>query len=166
MEGSAGALAGQAVTSNQKEAISDRRPAIRNQRANDTELKPPVVFPAVERSAIDDFFLIAAGQQSEITQIELDKEKVWQLPTETNLVVYVGHDGLMDFRLESIYASKDAGKREAIILACASKAYFSSGLRATGAQPLLWTTGLMAPEAYTRKAALDGWAGESGEQIR
>jgi hypothetical protein len=38
---------------------------------------------------------------------------------------------------------------------------FGSGLKTTGA-PLLWTTGLMAPEAYTLKAALDGWiAGES-----
>jgi len=40
-------------------------------------------------------------------------------------------------------------------------------LRPTGAQPLLWTTGLMSPEAYTLKAALDGWmAGESDEQIK
>jgi hypothetical protein len=32
---------------------------------------------------------------------------------------------------------------------------------------LLWTTGLMAPEAYTLKAVLDGWiAGENQQQIR
>lgn len=44
---------------------------------------------------------------------------------------------------------------------------FSAGLRETGAQPVLWTTGLMAPEAYTLKAAIDGWIfRESGEQIR
>jgi hypothetical protein len=31
---------------------------------------------------------------------------------------------------------------------------------------MLWTTGLMAPEAYTLKSALDGWiAGESYERI-
>jgi hypothetical protein len=31
----------------------------------------------------------------------------------------------------------------------------------------LWTTNLMAPEAYTLKSALDGWIlGESGEEIR
>ncbi|MFH1109483.1 MAG: hypothetical protein V1790_09845, partial [Planctomycetota bacterium] len=35
------------------------------------------------------------------------------------------------------------------------------------AKPILLTTGLMAPEAYTLEAALEGWvAGESGEQIR
>jgi hypothetical protein len=40
-------------------------------------------------------------------------------------------------------------------------------LQRTQAQPLLWTTNLMAPEAYTLKAALDGWiANETDEQIR
>jgi hypothetical protein len=50
----------------------------------------------------------------------------------------------VDFPLESNF--KDTGKeqREA---ACASKQFFGPGLRATGAQPLLWTVGLMAPEA-------------------
>jgi hypothetical protein len=45
--------------------------------------------------------------------------------------------------------------------------FFADGLKSTGAQPLLWTTGLMAPEAYTLKAALDGWiAGESAVGAR
>jgi len=40
-------------------------------------------------------------------------------------------------------------------------------MHASGAYPLLWTTNLMAPEAYTLKSALDGWVdGESNEQIR
>jgi hypothetical protein len=51
--------------------------------------------------------------------------------------------------------------RHTIVLACASKAYFAPYILETGAQPLLWTIGLMAPEAYTLKAVLDGWiAGE------
>ena len=54
-----------------------------------------------------------------------------------------------------------------IILACASKAFFGPYIRETGAEPLLWTTGLMAPEAYTLKAALSGWiAHEDNEAIR
>ncbi|HEY6389433.1 MAG TPA: hypothetical protein VIX91_27435 [Candidatus Acidoferrum sp.] len=40
-------------------------------------------------------------------------------------------------------------------------------MRASEATPLLWTNGLMAPEAYTLKAALDGWIlQESKEEIR
>jgi hypothetical protein len=45
-----------------------------------------------------------------------------------------------------------------VVLACISKRYFSAAVRNTGAAPLLWTTGLMAPEAYTLDAALLAWA--------
>lgn len=54
-----------------------------------------------------------------------------------------------------------------MILACASKAYFAGPLARAGAHPLLWTTGLMAPEAYVLEAAIDGWmARESGDAVR
>jgi hypothetical protein len=88
-------------------------------------------------------------------------------PEDSDLAVYVGHDGLMDFALEQPISGTDGAKRSAIVLACASKQFFGAALKPTGARPLLWTTGLMAPEAYTLKAALDGWIlGESDEQIR
>ena len=84
-----------------------------------------------------------------------------------DLIAYVGHNGLMDFRLSSFSQGRDREKRDAIILACASKSYFADALRPTGANPLLWTTNLMAPEAYVLSAAIDGWlAKENGEQIR
>ncbi len=73
------------------------------------------------------------------------------------LIAYVGHDGLMDFALEEVFGPAGTSTRETIILACISKRFFAPHLRHTGAQPLLWTTGLMAPEAYTLKAALNGW---------
>jgi hypothetical protein len=73
----------------------------------------------------------------------------------------------MDFRLPLIPKKKNEIHRDTIILACASKQYFAEVLRAGGAYPLLWTTNLMAPEAYTLKSALDGWIGrENNEQIR
>jgi hypothetical protein len=68
--------------------------------------------------------------------------------------------------VETIFQT-NARQREAIVLACISKTSFAEPLRSTGAQPLLWTTGLMAPEAYTLKSALDGWIrNEAPEQIR
>jgi hypothetical protein len=83
------------------------------------------------------------------------------------LVAYVGHDGLMDFRLPHHPQKKDDEPRDAIILACASKNYFAPALKQTGATPLLWTTNLMAPEAYILERAIDGWIKkESGAQIR
>ncbi|MBK9148217.1 MAG: hypothetical protein IPM12_10445 [Flavobacteriales bacterium] len=78
------------------------------------------------------------------------------------LVAYAGHDGLMDFSIEERFTSSSRNSREAIILACISKRFFTEHLRPTGAYPLVWTTGLMAPEAYTLKAALDGWVLREG----
>jgi len=73
----------------------------------------------------------------------------------------------MDFQLQRFPRKNNEIRRDAIVLACASKQFFAEPLRASGAYPLLWTTGLMAPEAYTLKSALDGWiAGEHNEQIR
>ena len=84
-----------------------------------------------------------------------------------NLVAYIGHNGLMDFTLPSQPKRRDDRERRAIILACASKNYFSPALQKSGATPLLWTTNLMAPEAYVLSAAIDGWLKkETDEQIR
>jgi hypothetical protein len=51
----------------------------------------------------------------------------------SNLVAYVGHDGLMNFSLPRIPRQKNDPARQAIILACASQAYFAESLRASGA---------------------------------
>jgi hypothetical protein len=73
----------------------------------------------------------------------------------------------MDFSISTPPQRTDQRTRDVMILACASKSYFREPLRHTGAAPLLWTTGLMAPEAYVLKAGIDGWVlGESGEKVR
>jgi hypothetical protein len=120
------------------------------------------------RQAILDFLVAAAGDGAETITIASAAGTVSiNARGGANLVVYVGHDGLMDFHLPLLPHQKNSDRREAIILACASKSYFSEPLRVSGAYPLLWTTNLMAPEAYTLKSALDGWVvGESNEQIR
>lgn len=84
-----------------------------------------------------------------------------------NLVAYIGHDGLMDFNLNKTYPNKDNKERATIILACYSKNYFKDYIKNAKATPLVWTTGLMAPEAYTIHDALTGYVnGETNEQIR
>jgi len=120
------------------------------------------------KQALTDFFNAAAGVAPEtISLTSASREKPKSLPASADLVVYVGHDGLMDFPLPLDFPNQTGANRSAIILACASKSFFKDLLRKSGAQPLLWTTGLMAPEAYTLKAAVDGWIlEESKEQIR
>lgn len=120
------------------------------------------------KQAILDFLDSAAGDGSEILSLPSESDSL-KLPIRgaANVVAYAGHDGLMDFQLSRVPHQKNALHRDAIVLACASKQFFAEPVRATGAEPLLWTTGLMAPEAYTLKSALDGWiAGESSDLIR
>lgn len=76
----------------------------------------------------------------------------------SELVVYVGHDGLMEFEVNLKYQENSTNNTGAIILACASKEFFKSELIESGAYPVLWTTNLMAPEAYTLEAALNSWS--------
>jgi len=120
------------------------------------------------RQAILDFLDAAAGDSAEVVRVPVD-DGALRLPIRggANLVAYVGHDGLMDFQLARLPRKKNDTHRDAVVLACASKHYFAEALRSSGVNPLLWTTGLMAPEAYTLKSLLDGWiAGETSEQIR
>lgn len=115
--------------------------------------------------AILDFLDAAAGNGMQMLKSSLSSVSI-PISGGANLVVYVGHDGLMDFQISPVLPRQNTGHRDAIILACASKQYFYQLLRTSGAYPLLWTTNLMAPEAYTLKYALDGWiAGGSEEQI-
>lgn len=116
------------------------------------------------RETIDDFFAATAGAKRENIEAQ---SKTLQVFATADLIAFVGHNGLMDFALENQPAKRDEAARDAVILACASRSYFSEPLRRTSAQPLLWTTNLMAPEAYILHDALEGWTrGESREQIR
>lgn len=86
---------------------------------------------------------------------------------DADLVSYIGHNGLMEFSVQGNFNNTGSKKKDAIILACISKNYFSSYLQQTQSNPLVWSTGLMSPEAYTLKWALDGWIqNETQEQIR
>jgi hypothetical protein len=120
------------------------------------------------KSAVNDFLSAAAGINLEKISVRMNSAEIpLTIGGGADLVVYVGHDAFMDFQIPPITGTKGAKPRRTIVLACASKAYFGPYIRRTGAEPLLWTIGLMAPEAYTLKAALDGWvAGEDDEAIR
>lgn len=116
------------------------------------------------RETVDDFFAGAAGAKRENVAAG---DLTLQILGSANLVAFVGHNGLMDFKLENQPAKKDDDERDAVILACASRNYFSAPLKKTSAKPLLWTSNLMAPEAYILHDALEGWVkNETDEQIR
>ncbi|WP_234974651.1 hypothetical protein [Tenacibaculum agarivorans] len=85
----------------------------------------------------------------------------------SKLVAYIGHDGLMDFNLQEEFINTDNNIRDVIILACYSKDFFKPHLEKSNVNPLVWTTGLMAPEAYTIHDAITGYVkDETNDEIR
>jgi hypothetical protein len=111
-----------------------------------------------------DFFSSASGQQKDTIQIN---GKVLGINGNSKALAYIGHDGLMDFRLNEKYINIDGKTRDVFILACVSKRFFAQYLPDTNAYPLIWSMGLMAPEAYTLHDALEGYIkNESPESIR
>jgi hypothetical protein len=84
-----------------------------------------------------------------------------------HLVAFVGHNGLMDFPAPVLARSpKPAAARASVVLACVSDSYFIPLLGAES-MPLLTTTGLMAPEAYTLEAAVTTWfSGQDAAEVR
>jgi hypothetical protein len=73
----------------------------------------------------------------------------------------------MDFDISQEYKNSDGRKRDVIILACFSKKYFAPHLKQANINPLIWTTNLMCPEAYTLHDAITGYlANEPSEKIR
>ncbi len=115
-----------------------------------------------------DFLDEAAGENNESLIKSLPQDlRAGVTAKNVKMSVYIGHNGLMDFTIAEYPNAKAGNDRDAIILACISRKYFTEALQMGGARPLIWTSGLMAPEAYTLAAALEGWVrNESAEQIR
>jgi hypothetical protein len=101
-----------------------------------------------------DFLRSCAGQVKDTLRIN---GTTIGINGNAKLVAYIGHDGLMDFRLTERFQNTDGVTRDAIILACISKKYFSPLLAPTKSNPVVWTTGLMCPEAYTLHDALSSY---------
>lgn len=116
------------------------------------------------KTCIQDFLSSASGKKKENITLA---GKVLGSYGDAKLIAYIGHDGLMDFELSDNYTSIDKRTRPIISLACYSKRYFGAYLSNAHILPLVWTTGLMCPEAYTLHDALEAFIkGDSKENIR
>jgi len=106
------------------------------------------------KEATTDMLSAAAGSNRVVIE---NKGQTLGFGGASSLIAYIGHDGLMDFSIPESGTAHAKNGKEVILLACYSKRFFSAHLKKSGASPLLWTTGLMAPEAYTLHDALQAW---------
>lgn len=115
------------------------------------------------KEAITDILRASAGQAPEAVKINGHR---FVFGGGADLLAYIGHDGLLDFPLDLQLPHNNGKRKDMMLLCCVSSQCFKPWLEKTGANPLLWTTQVMCPEAYTCKAALDGWLhGEPATRI-
>ncbi|MGZ8237043.1 MAG: hypothetical protein ACXWTY_04120 [Methylobacter sp.] len=87
-------------------------------------------------------------------------------PATREMVVFIGHDGLMDQQNRPIIKRfpKHAGHdKQAVVLACMSDDFFAEHLLAAGSKPVVTTFSFMAPEAYVLEAVARGFANGASE---
>jgi len=143
----------------------------------------PVLDRVLFRHATKDIYLLADAYDGEEIKtcterflessnsqnpesISIDS-KMLQFGGNSDLIAYVGHNGLMDFDVNIAFKRRVTKQKDVMILACYSRHFFSNQIMAADANPILWTTHLMAPEAYSLKSAIDGWMeNETGGQIQ
>lgn len=111
-----------------------------------------------------DFLNSSAGYNKDSVIVN---NEIINLGGKAKLIAYIGHNGLMDFKLKNTLKNIDKQQRDIIILACYSKPYFTSFMQSANANPLLWSTHLMAPEAYVLHDALSAYVKRAdGNTIR
>ena len=115
------------------------------------------------KMCIEDFLEASNGQNPLVINVD---SITLNFGGGAQLQAFIGHDGLMDFEVNIKYNEHVSSVKDVIVLGCYSKEYFSSNIKKSQANPILWTTHLMAPEAYSLKSAIDGWMkNETGNQI-
>lgn len=106
------------------------------------------------KECLNDYFNSIAGKR---TRSVTAGEKDLSIAGAADLIVFNGHNGLMDTDV-FIPNDIDKSKKDACVIACASQGYFKEPLLQAGAYPLITTTNFMAPEAYVLEAIVNSWS--------
>jgi hypothetical protein len=118
------------------------------------------------KPCLETFVAATAGQGGEAIDLEGVQLKAGG---DATLLAFIGHNGLMDFRLEwpAAPVAAPAKPKPVVVLCCLSQRYFGEALRGVGARPLLTTTQLMYPGAFILHDATEAWLdGKPALEIR
>jgi hypothetical protein len=114
---------------------------------------------AFMKDALANFLDAASGEDE--SDLDADGQTL-QAGGLADLVAFVGHNGLMDMSLStvapSLRSSEGDHPESAVVLACLSHRYFAAPLASAACPPLITTSSLMAPEAYSLDVILRSWA--------
>lgn len=124
-----------------------------------TPITPFVLDHAVFRSLEFPVELVAEAYDGSKMSAALSRFFSEASTGDTDLVCFVGHNGLMDLPLEALPQPGMPRPKGAVVLACKSRSYFGEPLERLGCPPMVTTSGFMAPEAYALEAIVREWAG-------
>lgn len=134
------------------------RRAIFKHKDSDTFMIADAYLGKSIKLSIEDFASYSSGENGgEIKTTYQDKEYTLSIGGNADLITYVGHNALMDFSFDKKINTPEENKKDIMILACLSKAYFSKVIEKTKAHPVLLTKSKMAPEGYVLEAAINAW---------
>ena len=113
------------------------------------------------KQCLEDYIGSLAGLEKR--EVKVDSSRVISGGKDADLVVFNGHNGLMDEQpdLPSTFISRD---HEAVAIACYAYDYFEEIFEMYQAYPSLCSTHLLAPEAYTLEAVINAWAQLKSDQ--
>lgn len=106
-----------------------------------------------------------AYRGSEMKQCMIDFEKA-AAAGDFDLVAFIGHNGLMDFRLPEP-EPVEGNDTDVIVLSCLSDSYYRERLTRLGCRPVLLTRQLMYPGSFLLHDAIESWKnGGSQKDLR
>lgn len=110
-----------------------------------------------------DYFNSLAGYRNDTIYT---KNNFLILSKHRDLLIFNGHNGLMDMEIEWI-ENKDGIFKDAAVISCLSANWFTDRLKSLKAYPLIVTEDYLPPEAYIVEGIIDAWAlDKSEEEIR
>jgi len=89
------------------------------------------------------------------------------LNKDVDMVVFNGHNGLMDVDIDPVLRNPQERffkRKDAVVIACASKSYFIPHFLKTDSYPLVTTTSLLYPGAFILDGIIDKWARMQSEE--
>lgn len=104
---------------------------------------------------LEDYFGALAGKKND--RVMLADSQWVEIAAQADLLIFNGHNGLMDVEVSPIKNSQQPQK-DAVAIACISEAYFRPYWEASCSYPLVMTTGLMYPGAFVTEHIVNTWA--------
>jgi hypothetical protein len=147
-----------------KEGVLERLVFKRNNSKQDIYFIADAYAGDRMKLCLDDYLASLAGTLTD--SVALNDSTFLPINSDVDLLAFNGHNGLMDTYVDTVYNITGESK-DAVAIACASAEYFKPYLKKSGGYPLIFTTNLMAPEAYVLDGVINAWlANKTPEQIR